>query len=163
MSATATHATYVTHAATEDCDRPSEARRVVRALFEERINPGKLEQIEELIAEDFTGPNGERGPTEFAATLATLRTAFPDIHFQIEDLFAEGDRVAVRWSWQGTHAGPVRQLAPTGRRIHDSGIAIYELRAGRILRAWTETDRLGVLQQIGAVGTAPTLGPGARS
>ncbi len=139
--------------------------QLVRTLFEDHINAGRMAGIDRLLTPDFAGPNGERGPAEFIATLGTLRVAFPDIRFTIQDLFAEGDRVAIRWTWQGTHAGPLRQLAATGRAVHDTGIAIYELRDGRIARAWTETDRLGVLQQIGAVagGAAPTLGRGGQS
>ena len=98
------------------------------------------------------GPNGERGPAGFAATFQDLRCGFPDITFTIEDLLAERDRVAVRWRWNATHAGQFRSFAATNRHVANTGIAIYELRDGRVTRAWLETDRLGALQQIGAIG-----------
>lgn len=97
------------------------------------------------------GPTGERGPDGFVANIRDLRAGFPDIHFTIDDLVAEADRVVVRWSWRATHDGPFRGLAPTHKPVTNSGIAIYQLASGQILHNWLETDRLGALQQLGAL------------
>jgi len=125
-------------------------RAMVRHLYEACINQGRLDLLNEIIGEDYVGPAGDRGPAGFSATLADLRDAFPDITFTIEDVVAEPHKVAVRWRWQATHAGQFRTFAATGRAVTNTGIAIYEVRDGRIVRAWLETDRLGALQQIGA-------------
>jgi steroid delta-isomerase-like uncharacterized protein len=80
-----------------------------------------------------------------------LRTAFPDIRYTVEDLIAEGDRVAIRWRWSGTHRAPFRGIPVSQKQVSDSGIAIYRFQDGRIVQTWLETNRLGFLQQIGVV------------
>ena len=123
---------------------------LVRELYEDFINRGQLESIDQLVAADFEGPDGARGPAAFKANITRVRTGFPDIRFTVEDLIAEGDRVVVRWSWVATHDGPFGGNPPTHKRITNTGIAIYQFRDGRIVRNWLETDRLGALQQMGA-------------
>jgi predicted ester cyclase len=127
-------------------------KATVRRLYEEIINAARVELVDELMGVEYLGPNGERGPAGFAATVQDLRRGFPDIAFTVEDLMAEGDRVAVRWRWSATHSGQFRTFAATNRHVTNTGIAIYEFRDGRVMRAWLETDRLGALQQIGAIG-----------
>jgi predicted ester cyclase len=123
----------------------------VRRLYEECINLGRSDGYADLIAPDLAQPDGSRGPAAFAANVDALRAGFPDIRFTIEDLVAEGDRVAVRWTWTGTHKGTFRGFAPTGKAVHNSGIVIYRFANGRAVSASLETDRLGALQQIGAI------------
>ncbi|MES2070112.1 MAG: ester cyclase [Pseudomonadota bacterium] len=124
---------------------------LVRRLYEECFNTGKLELLHELLGEDFIGSRGERGPAEFAATLAGLYQGFPDVRFTVEDLFAEGDRVAVRWSFQASHRGPFAGVAASHAQVAQTGIAIYLVRDGKLRQAWLQADRLGLLQQIGGV------------
>ena len=119
-------------------------KQLVRSLYDS-INSGRLEPIEPLVDNEYEG-----GPEAFLANITSLRAGFPDIRFTIEDLIAEDDRVVVRWTWIATHDGTFRGIAPTHKRITNSGIAIYQFRDGKILRNWVETDRLGALQQMGA-------------
>jgi predicted ester cyclase len=130
-------------------------RRTVRRIYEDSLNGGDLVVLGELVDEDYLGIAGERGPEGFAETVRLLRTAFPDIRYTVDDLLAEDDRVAVRWTWEGTHLGAFRVFPPSGRRLRNTGIAIYRLRGGRVVQAWLESDRLGFLQEIGAVPPAP--------
>jgi predicted ester cyclase len=134
---------------------------MIRRLYEDCINPGRLELLDELVSADYVGPRGERGAAGFATTISGLRAAFPDIHFTLDDLFASdasADRVTVRWRWQATHAGtfqsPAGSFPATGKRLTNTGIAIYQLAGGKIVRAWLESDRLGALQQLGALPAA---------
>jgi len=83
------------------------------------------------------------------------RTAFPDVHFTIEDQIAEGDRVVTRWTARGTHQGPLVGIPPTSKQVTMSGIAIYRLVDGKIVEQWGVNDMLGLLQQLGVV---PILG-----
>jgi hypothetical protein len=87
---------------------------VVRRVFEEAVNTGKLELLNGLIAEDYTSPSGASatGPEAFVKPIRALSEAFPDIRYQLKDLIAEGDQVAVRWTWSGTHRNVYR--GPTG-------------------------------------------------
>jgi steroid delta-isomerase-like uncharacterized protein len=96
----------------------------------------------------------------FAATLGALREGFPDIRYSIADLIAEGDRVTARWQWQGTHSGvfrgPAGTFPPTGKSISNDGIGIFQVEHGKVKRAWLITDRLGFLQEIGALPKPPS-------
>jgi predicted ester cyclase len=121
-------------------------KTIVRKLYEDVINTGRLDDLDAYISADFDGG----GLETFRTNVATLLAGFPDIHFTVEDLIAEGDRVAARWTWVATHGGTFRGIAPTQRRVTNSGIVIYQLRDGRIVRNWLETDRLGALQQLEA-------------
>ena len=138
-------------------------KQTIRRLYEECINGRRLELLPALVGDDFVGANGEKGASGFAGTIGDLRTGFPDIRFDLEDVIAEGDRVTVRWTWQGTHEGPFRGLAPSLKPVTTAGIAIYQIRDDKIVRSWLQTDRLGVLQQIGLIpaGVVPG-GPSPR-
>jgi predicted ester cyclase len=125
-------------------------KQVVRRLYDECINPGRLDLLSEQVSSDFVNPQGERGPAGFAAALAGLRAGFPDIKITIEDLVAEGDRVTVRSSWAGTHTAAFRGIPPTGKRITNTSITIYQLVDHKLVHSWIESDRLGTLQQLGA-------------
>jgi predicted ester cyclase len=131
---------------------PTEANKAaVRRLYEACINLDQSDGYAELIAPDLAQADGSRGPAAFAANVDALRAGFPDIRFTIEDLVAEGDRVAVRWTKTGTHTGTFRGLSATGRAVRTTGIVIYRFTNGRAVAASLETDRLGALQQIGAI------------
>jgi predicted ester cyclase len=138
---------------------PEKNKQVVQRIYEVAINERRPELTAELVSPGYVGPQGERGPGGFNANVQSLLAGFPDIRFRIEDLLAEGDRVMVRWAWTGTHSGTFRGIAPTGRRVSTTGIVLYQLRDGKVVRNWLESDRLGVLQQLGIV--PQTLGPAA--
>lgn len=142
-----------------DMDQPDGAA-IVRRLYDDHLTPGRLDDLGALISPDYAGPGGLRGPAAFAAPVAALRAALPDLRYHLEDVVASGSRVAVRWTLQGTHRGPFRGLAPTGQPITNTGMAIFELDAdGRVVRSTIETDRLGFLQQLGAIPRDPAFGP----
>jgi steroid delta-isomerase-like uncharacterized protein len=128
-----------------------------RSIYDAVLTQGQTDLLQDLISPDFVGAHGETGPAGFATTIAGLRAAFPDIRYTVEDVVAEGDRVVLRWRWEGTHRAAFRGFAPTGKRVSDSGISIYQLRDGKIIRAWLETNRLGFLQQIGVIAPDAAL------
>jgi predicted ester cyclase len=77
--------------------------------------------------------------------------AFPDMRIAIEDLIAEGDRVAKVWSLEATHQGEFAGIAPTRRRISWSGITVYRVRGEKVIECSWQTDALGLLRQLGAI------------
>jgi predicted ester cyclase len=127
---------------------PSE---LVKGLYEDCLNPRRLDRLPDYLSDVFVGGNGEPGPLGFRQTVERMTAAFPDLQFEIEDLFAADDKVCVRWRFEAAHLGPLSGVAPTGKRAVQQGIAIYQARDGKLIRAWLQVDRLGVLQQIGAV------------
>jgi steroid delta-isomerase-like uncharacterized protein len=126
-------------------------KRHIEELYERCFNQGKMDVMDRLVAPDYVGPQGDKGPESFKRTVIGLRTAFPDIHYAVSDVVAEGDRVAVRWRWSGTHKGPFRAFAATGKPFSNTGTAIFHFRDGKIVAAAIETDRLGFLQQLDVV------------
>jgi steroid delta-isomerase-like uncharacterized protein len=80
-----------------------------------------------------------------------MMVAFPDLDRKVDDLVAEGDRVVARWSATGTQTGPFMGMPPSGKVATNSGITIFRISGGRIVEEWSESDMLGLLQQVGAL------------
>lgn len=91
--------------------------------------------------------------------LAAFFTGFPDFRLVIEDMMAEGDRVAVRWVFRATHEGEFLGIPPTGKQVNVPAIEINRVADGKIAEHWFLLDQLGLLQQLGAV---PAPGEGGR-
>jgi len=132
-------------------------KALVRRWFEEVWNQGREATIDELFAADGIGYGlGDtdvtlRGPAEFKPFVGNLRGALPDIHMTIEDLIAEGDKVTIRISVEGTHKGGQLGVAPSGRRIRIAGLVVVRIANGQIVEGWNSWDQLGLLRQIGAL------------
>jgi steroid delta-isomerase-like uncharacterized protein len=122
-------------------------------VWEEVWHQGDLERIDELFAPDFVrhDPGGREihGPEENRQFIKGLRAAFPDLHFTVLDQIVEGDKVAVRYRFQGTHLGDFQGVPPTRKQVAYSGILIYRIANGKIAEQWTEIDLLGFLKQLG--------------
>jgi predicted ester cyclase len=104
---------------------------------------GDLDAAEELFAPE----QAEAAKQE----AADFRRGFPDVVSTIEDLIAEGDRVAARWSARATHHGEYVGISPTGKEVEFTGISVYRIEGNRIAESWTIEDELGLMRQIGAV------------
>jgi ketosteroid isomerase-like protein len=117
-------------------------KAIVRRLVDEVLNGGRLELLDELYAPELA-PAARRWITPF-------RVSFPDMRMDVVDLVAEGDRVVGRFTCSGTHQGPWRGHAPTGRRFERvDEVWVLRLRAGRIVAVWSLEDTLGRMQQLG--------------
>ena len=132
----------------------AENEAVVRRAFEE-VAMGDMATVDEIIAPEFVrhdlagGPD-TAGPEGVKRLIAGLRAAFPDLQTTIEDIFADGEKVVVRFSVRGTHSGPFMGIAPTGREATWRGVNIYRVSGGRIRETWQLADGLGLLRQLGA-------------
>ena len=80
-----------------------------------------------------------------------MRGAFPDYRFDVEDVIAEGDRVAARVRVSGTHRGEMMGLPPTGKRAATSGVEVFRFEEGKMAEHWAAFDVLGMMRQIGMV------------
>jgi predicted ester cyclase len=118
----------------------AENKAQFRRTYEELLNGGELSVADELVAPDFVNheapPGKDRGPESMRGLATMLRTAFPDLHFTIEDLVAEGDTVAGRLTMSGTHEGPLMEMAPTGRSVRQDHMHIVRFRDGKALEHW---------------------------
>jgi steroid delta-isomerase-like uncharacterized protein len=83
--------------------------------------------------------------------MSALLAAFPDSRFLVDDVIAEGDRVAVRHRLQGTHQAEFQGIPATGKQVEVGGIVIFHIENEMIVEAWLNADLMGMLQQLGAV------------
>jgi len=127
--------------------------------FELVWNQGRRESIADLLAPhavihdggiDTTGPDG------FHQFYDRIRASFSDLHVTVDDSVAEGDKICVRWSCTATHTGHGLGIAPTGVKIHVTGISIIRVAAGRIVEGWQNWDMLGMMEQIKGVHKSAT-------
>ena len=127
---------------------------VIRRLYEEVFVQWKLDVLDELVSPDFVGhempPGTPRGPEGFKQFYGSLRSAFPDITYQVDDIVSERDKVVVRWTWRCTHTGEFLGVPATGKHATVTGIAIYRVANGKCAERWVELNLLGLLQQLGA-------------
>jgi steroid delta-isomerase-like uncharacterized protein len=141
-------------------EKPQEAnsseqnKALVMRVWEEVVNQGNLDKADELFAknyvyhntsgQDFTGI--EEG---VKVTVTSMKTAFPDLHCTVDDIIAEGDRVAQRWSATGTHSAEYMGVPATQNQVHMTGIVISRIENGKVAEDWSCGDDLGILQQLG--------------
>ena len=127
-----------------------------RRLIEETFNEGNLDVIDECCTDDFVGHDPLAGDQDREAskqTIASYREAFPDIRITVEDAFASGDKVAVRWTGEGTFENELLGIQPTGERGEPiSGITIDRYEDDRVAESWNQWDTLRFMRNLGAVG-----------
>jgi steroid delta-isomerase-like uncharacterized protein len=103
------------------------------------------------VSEDvlFHSTTEERGIAAYAALTDRLRAAFPDMQFTLQDVVASDDRVAVRWTMEATHRGPLVGIPATGKRVEQRANVIYRFEDGKIAEGWALVDQVGMLRQLG--------------
>jgi predicted ester cyclase len=121
----------------------SEENKALSNRVAQAISEGNLDALDELMAPDHA--------REFKEAIAELRRAFPDYSGTNINQIAEGDKVANRFVFLGTHLGEFMGVAPTGKRVTFTGNSIDRVVEGKIVESWVEADMLGVLRQLGAV------------
>ena len=121
-----------------------ENKALVRCYFEEVLSKGNVDAVDEFMAPNYVDhsiPSGLPPGTEgLKQATTTYRTAFPDLKATLDDIFAESDRVAYRWSVSGTHLGEWLGIPPTGNHVTATGITHFRIAGGKVVEAWTSTD-----------------------
>jgi steroid delta-isomerase-like uncharacterized protein len=133
-----------------------EIKALVRRQEEDLFSGGNLDVADEIYAPDYVGhdpsnPEEVRGLQAAKQAAADYRRAFPDLRVTVEDLMAEGDKVAARLRVRGTHLGDLNGIAPTGRRVDFTGIVMSRVEGGRIAEDWANFDDLGMMRQLGVI------------
>ncbi len=133
-----------------------ENKKLVLEHYESFVHQQDAEAVKEQLAADFRDhempPGTPPGPEAAMHYRAMLHTAFPDLRVKIEDAVAEGDRVAVRARWSGTHRGPlpIMPVPVTNRAFEFTGMVFWRIRDDKIAERWATIDRLGLQQQLTA-------------
>ena len=128
-----------------------ENKRIVRRYYEEIWNKNSLECLDEIVADDYIEQPGGSGIEGWKQWFNLMHSAFPDVHYTVEDITAEGDKVAARFSVRGTHKGEFMGIPPTNKQINITVLTMKKIVNGKIQEAWTKIDRLGLMEQLGAV------------
>ena len=144
----------------------SDPKAIVRRFIDEVFLHGRFDSVDELVTEDFTPHNW--GPTPpgrdgLKQTIERVSAGLSDTSMTIEDVIAEGDRVAVRLTSSATQSGPFMGLPPSGKRYEIEEIHWFRLRDGQITEHWHQADFLGMLRQLGAMPDGGGVMAGAGS
>jgi len=128
-------------------------KALLRRFYDEVIGQGKLDLIDELISPDFIEheefpdlPPGREGVKQ---VFKMFLEGFPDLHFHVKDMVAEGDKVVARLTMHGTHKGPFMGMPPTGKEVFVQAIDILRFTDGKAVEHWGVTDQMSMMQQLG--------------
>jgi len=131
-------------------------KAIIRRLYEEVWNKRKLEVISEIISPSHAlhGPNvvgSAVGPEAYKRQLLLFLAGFSDLHWIVEDMIAEDDKVVACWTISGTHRGEYMGIPATNKKVSMDGMTIHHLAGGRIMDSYGNWDLLGMMQQLGAI------------
>jgi hypothetical protein len=140
----------------------ADIKAVARRYREQIWNQGALNVADEIFAPtcafhnfDPITPALEEGPAGAKKLVTSYRTAFPDARFTLDDVFAEGDRVLIRWTAQGTHTGSLMGIGPTRMKVTVHGMDVYRVAGSKIQEIWVNWDTMSFMQQLGLEPPSP--------
>jgi predicted ester cyclase len=134
----------------------SEENKTLSRRFIEGVLQGDPDVVDEFLApayvvHDPSSEAGEVSAEDIKGSIEWMHSAFPDSRITIEEQVAEGDKVATRYTFRGTHQGALMGEAPTGSEVTYTGHQTDYISGGKIVKSWTNWDTLGMMRQIGAV------------
>jgi steroid delta-isomerase-like uncharacterized protein len=132
-------------------------QRIMERFTSEFLTTGDAALAEEFLSPDivlhFAGQQ-QRGRDTYLAVVAANGDTFEDLVWTVEEMVADGDAVAVRYTMTGTHRGDFAGIPPTGKAVVAQSMAFYRLADGQIVEERAQLDMLGILQQLGAAPAA---------
>jgi steroid delta-isomerase-like uncharacterized protein len=135
---------------------PEQNKQLIHQVFES-YNQQDMEKAEKLFSPKHVFHFPGAPPMDWNSHkqfILGLSKAFPDLHFKIEDIVAEGDKVAYRLTVRGTHKGEFQGIPPTNKKVSFSSTGISNIMDGKVAEDWVDADVMGLMQQLGA--TAPS-------
>jgi steroid delta-isomerase-like uncharacterized protein len=128
-------------------------KQLARRFFQEVWNEDNRDAIDRYIAPDALGNDADfgAGREAFRRQRSEWRTGFPDLHFEVVDIIAEGDKVLTRWVLTGTHTGSFNGIPATGRAIRVEGMSLDVIHDSMIVQGFDGWDNLGFRQQLGLI------------
>lgn len=135
-------------------------QQLFQRYFDEVANGGNLELADEIFASDYLhhdpanpDPRPMVGPQAVKDHLTSLKGAFPDLVFEVEDMVADDEQIIVRWTARGTNTGDYFGMPATGKPIEITGMNTWRTRDGQAIEGWVNRDDIGLLQQLGVIPT----------
>lgn len=132
-----------------------ENKALVRRVVEEVWNKGNMTVADEHLSPDYVHHNLPPGTPHdregYKQMVRMHHTAFSDFRLTIEDVVAEGDKVALRFNWSGTHKDEFMGIPATGKKVMVTAMCMHRIEGGKEVEQWAELDMLGMMQQLGAV------------
>jgi steroid delta-isomerase-like uncharacterized protein len=136
----------------------TEENKAIVRRFLEAFSNADLAVIDEMITPNVVNHTAlaqlRYGAEDFKRLTSLVKSIAPDQQWEIEDMIAEGDKVAIRCTWSGTQQGPYLLAPATGKRFSVQHIHIFRLADGKVAEHWAIRDDLGMLQQLGAIPTS---------
>lgn len=133
----------------------SKENKAIVIRFYKELDKNNFHIYSELTTLDYIGHfPGSTQPMNREAREQFSRKfykAFPDIQHTVDDLIAEGDKVAARLTARGTHEGDFQGIPPTGKSISFTGMRVFRFVGGKIAEEWANLDTMGLMQQLGVV------------
>jgi predicted ester cyclase len=129
-------------------------KTIIRRIFEEGLNQDKPSVLDELIAPTYVNhdlPAPAPGSEGFKMVVGMFKNGFPDLRVTIEGAVAEGDRVATRGYFSGTHKGEFNGIPATGKSVKVTYLDIWRLENGKAVENWVQMDMMGLMQQLGVM------------
>lgn len=140
----------------EICVSENENKLIIRRFIDEVLNQRNFATLDEIVGKDFIEevpfPGQGPGRDGLRDIIKIFAAAFPDMHWEVEEQIAEGDKVATRFTFTGTHRGEFLGIPATGRAVSVWGIVIDVVRDGTFIQSRIIMDTLGLLGQLGATG-----------
>jgi steroid delta-isomerase-like uncharacterized protein len=135
--------------------RTEENKAVYRRFLDVGFNTGDFAALGTVLDANYVDhdapPGIPPGPEGIAQLLSVYRAAFPDVHMCVEQQAAEGDLVATRYVFHGTHTGNLMGIPPTGKQVTMTGTTIARVVDGKMVEAWVNYDLFGLMQQLGVI------------
>ena len=132
-----------------------ENKAIMRRYFDV-FEQGNIDLLDELLAPDYLNhtpatPELPTGPEGVKGVVSMFRSAMPDLRVVIEDMIAEGDKVATRYTLEGTHEGELFGVPSTGKRLSIKSMSVERVSEGKIRGHWRVTESLDMMLQLGVV------------
>lgn len=129
-------------------------KAIARRFIDEVFVEGRTEAVDELLADDFVGhtwPSTGHPKDDLKAAIERTSKGLSDARFDIEDMIAEGDRVAVRLTASATQTGELMGMPASGKRYSIGEIHIFRIRGGQVIEHWHQFDQIAMMKQLGAM------------
>ena len=129
-------------------------KQLVEQMFSDVMNNRRFDRISDIIAPNYMNhsmPMPQPGPEGMAAILKMFEDGFPDMKITLDTVIAEGETVATRGYWTGTHRGAFMGIPATGKKVNIGFMDFWKFENGKATENWVQMDNMAIMQQLGVI------------